>query len=225
MVNRYRERALEEHLAHDQALISLIQSLAFGFLVTIGYGRITDDPSQAWVILLQAFLIMQCIVVIWQEYWYGTVFLKWTLTISDFWIPFVIGLAEFIMVVAMGSPLFVFFLATAFFAFVGSWALHNQLTQSSRTRYRAENGSILHELRQHHRIAMTGAVAYPLFWLALGAMTYIWHPPIIVLMSLLASNLLVWIHSIMRQRAFNRVLSLDDFPLEAPASGTSTNPH
>jgi len=217
----------------------MIQAAALGFLLITIVERFpgavfelsTYTNIRTWIVLLQALLVMQFIVLIWMEYWNGTIMLQWILGLSDYWIPFVFGLVQYFMILSIGEPIHIFYIMTMGFAGVAWWALKNQLHQSGRPEYSQENGEMLLALGSHHRVLMRLAAAYPLVWLAFALAAYLaarthfaTYLPHFAIGSLILSNGFAFSHSLIRQRAFNSVQQHPDFPVQAHKTSNRLQP-
>ncbi|MEJ3748145.1 hypothetical protein WEI85_33275 [Actinomycetes bacterium KLBMP 9797] len=75
-------------------LISIIQGVAFGFLATSAFADPLPDLGQsiAYIACLLA------IIVVWQEYMVGSTAFIWTPTLLDSFVPFGVGLVEFLLI-------------------------------------------------------------------------------------------------------------------------------
>jgi hypothetical protein len=106
-------------------LISIIQGVAFGFLAEQVLAARTMGAG-GWLAFGICFLM---IVAVWQEYMVGSTTFAWTPSLLDTFVPFAIGVTEFLLIGAMTSSAAAFltrlgiFLATGAAAY-GNWLLH-----------------------------------------------------------------------------------------------------
>src|ERR1019366_3193443 len=110
--SEYMKVPLETQRSFYLTLISMIQSLAFGYLLT--------------TILV--------ILLVWHEYAIGTMLYVWLIDFWDSLIPFLFGVTQFSLISALKaqdwSPS-VWFFSLAAFAALSFWAFMNQFVKGS----------------------------------------------------------------------------------------------
>jgi hypothetical protein len=112
-------------------LTSMIQSLAFGFLLTSI--NLTTLPTPTYV--LQVITTFLVIVVVWHEYAIGATVVTWVVSLADSLIPFLFGVVEFGLIVALSRKdlgLVWWFTALFVFAIISLAALRNQYRNLSK---------------------------------------------------------------------------------------------
>lgn len=103
-------------------LISVIQGVAFSFLVSVVYSNISDLNISKWLALATSLV---AILVIWQEYMVGATAFAWIPTLMDTVIPFGLGIFEFTLIIVAVGPTRYFVLALAIGYLLGSAAWGN----------------------------------------------------------------------------------------------------
>src|SRR5258706_1042313 len=99
-MSSYTERSNDALSGFYLTLVSIMQSLAFGYLLQIVGSELTTNGKIGLNMVLQASTILLAIVLVWHEYAIGTVAYEgrsWRLDIFDSFIPFLIGIAEYLM--------------------------------------------------------------------------------------------------------------------------------
>lgn len=106
-------------------LTSMIQSLAFGFLLTSI--NLTTLPTPIYV--LQVITTFLVILIVWHEYAMGATIVSWVVGLADSIIPFLFGIVEFGLIVALSrkdlGPVW-WFMTLFCFAIVSLAAFLNQ---------------------------------------------------------------------------------------------------
>jgi len=120
---------LETQRSFYLTLISMIQSLAFGYLLTTISVKDLLTPTYALQVL-GTFLV---ILMVWHEYAVGTMLFMWLIDFWDSLIPFLFGVVQFSLISSLklqGSPNMWFF-SLAACAALSFWSLENQFVKSS----------------------------------------------------------------------------------------------
>ena len=125
-------------------LVSVMQSLALGFLLQSAGATLLSAGRLPWGLLLQSATVLLALVLVWHQYAFGTVAFRWRLDLFDSAIPFAIGTSEYLMIAVMvssqkrspvavhGFAFWLWFLSA--FAGVSAMAYLNQSRKAERTR-------------------------------------------------------------------------------------------
>lgn len=87
----------DSHRSFYLTLISMIQSLALGYLLT--QLELKETPTVTYV--LQVITTLTAIVVVWHEYAIGATLYTWIIDLWDSVIPFSFGLVQFFLITAL----------------------------------------------------------------------------------------------------------------------------
>ena len=138
---------LETQRSFYLTLISMIQSLAFGYLLTTISMKDLLTPAYCLQVL-STFLV---ILLVWHEYAIGTMLYVWLIDFWDSLIPFLFGVTQFSLISALKaqdwSPS-VWFFSLAAFAALSFWAFMNQFVKGSAYVENQEVFLILNRAKQ-----------------------------------------------------------------------------
>ena len=121
---------LETQRSFYLTLISMIQSLAFGYLLTTISLKDLSTPSY----FLQVAGTFLVILLVWHEYAIGTMLFVWLIDFWDSTIPFGFGLIQFLLISALKQqdwPPSVWFYCLSAFAALSLWAFWNQFAKGA----------------------------------------------------------------------------------------------
>jgi hypothetical protein len=103
-MNEFEEKTREVHGGFYLTLVSIMQSLALGYLLqTVGNELLTNGFLH-WNMVLQSVVVLFFIILVWHEYAIGTIAYRWRLDMFDSAIPFLIGIAEYFSIAAIAVP-------------------------------------------------------------------------------------------------------------------------
>ncbi|MBL7107373.1 MAG: hypothetical protein ISS77_07180 [Phycisphaerae bacterium] len=147
-------------------LISIISSLAFGYLLS---GLKLDLLfGNAWKLLywLQITATLQAIIIMWHEFAMSTVTFKWVINYIDSLIPFLFGIALFAIVTSINptEPQIRFY-SFAGFSLVGSIAYKNQFLKSRKEH---DNKQVIKILGNYHSFAIQFSLVCTILFLVFG---------------------------------------------------------
>jgi hypothetical protein len=107
-------------------LVSIIQSLAFTYLLGRLETLLSNPATRTANTGLQAIMAFLAIVLVWHQYAMGAIFFKWTLDIWDSVIPFLLGAAEYFMIATMAKAYSLWLWSLPPFIFLAALAYWNQ---------------------------------------------------------------------------------------------------
>jgi len=113
-------------------LLSVIQGVALAALFAKVDSLISRQSFHAPQIVL-AISIFLVIVVLWNQYQMGINLYSWTATLFDAFIPFTLGVFEFVMIIGMEHGTSVVLIAFGTFSLVGLIAYEHQYWQIRKT--------------------------------------------------------------------------------------------
>ena len=213
------ECAKEQSRNFYLTLVSMISSLALGYLLASLRPSGSPLDRAACVYWLQALAVFQCAVLTWHEYAIGTVFFRWATNYVDSLIPFLFGIAEFALVEAMNkADLSVWFRWLAAIPVLSVLAYLNQYLKARRHK---ENVDALKRVADY-RIAETGLlISGSVFFYAFSAnLTRSGAVATYALPFALAVNVLLIVYTVLTNIAYHRVIHGPDARLArgAPSS-------
>jgi hypothetical protein len=121
---------LETQRSFYLTLISMLQSLAFGYLLTTISLKDLLTPSYGLQVL-STFLV---ILLVWHEYAIGTMLFAWLVDFWDSTIPFLFGIVQFFLISALKPQDWsasAWFFCLSAFAALSLWASWNQFAKGS----------------------------------------------------------------------------------------------
>jgi hypothetical protein len=158
------QRAKEAAGSFYLTLISVIVSLAVGFLLSKVEIDLLIGPDWSLVYWMQVLSTFVFIVLIWHEYAIGAMFYVWIIGIADSLIPLLFGAGLFGVITALGpKQLPAWFLAMSLLclvAFLSYWY------QAVRARRYVDNKRLLVELGSFSRVAMAFCFLTTVFFAA-----------------------------------------------------------
>jgi len=160
-----RRRAKEAMSTFYLTLISIIASLALGYLLSMLTLERLFGSAADIVYWLQATATLQMIFLMWHEYVMGTIFFKWVIGHIDSVIPFTFGLVLFAMIHLMNRDVATWLFAASTFASISCLAYINQLCKARREH---ENKGVL-DLVAFHRVVIPFSLVTAIFFLFAGA--------------------------------------------------------
>jgi hypothetical protein len=135
-MSKLTDKSKLAHAGFYLTLVSIMQSLAFGYLLQVLGTELTTKGSLSANMLFQATTMLLILILVWHEYAIGTIAYTWKLDFWDSAIPFFFGITEYAMISFMAIPednkLFgktryaCWLWSIAAFAFVGILAYLNQ---------------------------------------------------------------------------------------------------
>jgi hypothetical protein len=135
-MSKLEQKSRQAHAGFYLTLVSIMQSLAFGYLLQVLGSELTTRGMLSLNISLQALTMLLILILVWHEYAIGTIAYAWKLDFFDSTIPFLFGITEYAMISFMaisddkqffGKTRYVCWLwSIAAFAFVGVLAYFNQ---------------------------------------------------------------------------------------------------
>ena len=190
-MEQYRIRTKEASPAFYLTLVSIIQSLALGYLLSgIKPARLFADTGLLYGLMCLATL--QIVILTWHEYAVGSICFRTVLDYFDSLIPFLFGIAQWAVIAAINQETpFAWFVALMFYTAVSLMAYTNQGWKSRREQ---ENAALLEFLGGYHRQMITfPALSLLSFALFAAAAFYFGRTHAIMLVLVLATNItLVW---------------------------------
>ncbi len=146
-------------------LISIIQSLALGYLFEyLQYEKVFGDRFSG-TYLLQVIATLQVIILVWFEYAMSVVVFRWVINIIDSLIPFLFGVSQYVLIAFMNHESDtegLWFLGFSILAAVALFAFKNQETKSRRESENAEVMQLM-DARHHWRITYAFVIATVIF--------------------------------------------------------------
>jgi hypothetical protein len=125
-------------------IASILQSAVFALLVTyVALNHEQWKTPSPWILSVSTFIL---IVVLWHDYVIVSLGVVWIISIYDAVIHFVMGAAEMVLVFAISDATYRWFLATAIFAFVSTFALLHTRRQLYSPNYKHYNRIAAHDL-------------------------------------------------------------------------------
>jgi hypothetical protein len=103
-MSKLADKSKQAHAGFYLTLVSIVQSLALGFLLQLLDAELIAKGTLSLNISFQAITVFLGIILVWHEYAIGTIAYTWKLDIIDSAIPFLIGVAEYMMIAAMAIP-------------------------------------------------------------------------------------------------------------------------
>lgn len=97
----------KHHQAHSGfylTLVSIMQGLALGYLLQVLTAEVTSLGYLTLLTTFQALTSLVIIVIVWHEYAIGTILFRWKLDLLDSAIPFLFGIAQYVMIAAISIP-------------------------------------------------------------------------------------------------------------------------
>jgi hypothetical protein len=162
--------SFEFHRSFYLTLISMIQSLALGYLLTI----LDLGAMRQTTYVLQVIATFTAIVLVWHEYAVGTVLYVWVIDLLDSVIPFVLGLAQYFLITTLKrgewGPKW-WLGAFGFFGVVSLLAFMNQFLKAAK--YNENKRALGAAMRRETILYVLGAV---LLFLALGVAAHFVDP-------------------------------------------------
>ncbi len=135
-MSKLDQKSRQAHAGFYLTLVSIMQSLAFGYLLQVLGAELITKGALSLNMLFQAATTLLAIILVWHEYAIGTIAYTWKLDLWDSAIPFVFGIAEYLMITFMvipednklfGETRYAYWLwSIAVFAFIGILAYLNQ---------------------------------------------------------------------------------------------------
>jgi hypothetical protein len=110
-------------------LVSIVQGVIFGLLVSEVTGNIDQIDALGWLCLVNTFLV---ITITWNEYTIGVGFYEWVMDYKDSVLPFLIGLAQAGLVYFSFGDLTDWLLSMSLFCLLSLFAFINQYTKSKK---------------------------------------------------------------------------------------------
>jgi hypothetical protein len=136
------KRSMEAHSGFYLTLVSIMQSLALGYLLQLVGGQLISSGRISALVLFQSITSLTAIVLVWHQYAMGTIAYSWKLGMRDSTIPFIIGITEYSMVSAIAfqrpeeSRFALWLWSVVAFAIVATVAYWNQYDKAALGRGR-----------------------------------------------------------------------------------------
>jgi hypothetical protein len=97
------EQIVEFFPSYYTTLISVIQATALGYLLVVVSGFVKGCPALEVSQIILAIMTFGVLIEVWYEYMMGSTVFRWVPIIWDSVIPFLIGVAEFLLILSI-SP-------------------------------------------------------------------------------------------------------------------------
>lgn len=98
------EKSRLAHSGFYLTLVSIMQSLALGYLLQVVGTEIAMHGIPRLNVILQSLVALVAIIMVWHEYAMGTLIYRWVLGVFDSTIPFLIGITESAMISTISIP-------------------------------------------------------------------------------------------------------------------------
>ena len=114
-------------------LISVIESLALGYLLTILDPNRLIGPEFSLLYWLQFIAIVHVVIITWHEYAMGALCFTWVLNHVDSIIPFLYAIVQYFMIASMKSNNLPRMIGSvAVYAFISIFAYYNQYSKGKK---------------------------------------------------------------------------------------------
>jgi uncharacterized membrane protein YidH (DUF202 family) len=113
------ERIVDSSGAFYLTLVSIIQSLTFGYFLQKVDAALEAD-GLSWLLVLRSVAVLFAIILVWHEYAMGATVYRWRLDMFDSFIPFGFAIVQYIMIFFLSSSRRLFMLSSA-----ESWLVAN----------------------------------------------------------------------------------------------------
>jgi len=155
-------------------LISIIQASVLGYFIFILGAQWKSLSSINLIISITTFLML---VTIWNEYMMGSTTFRWIPRLRDSFLPFAIGISEFLVVHHIISDVSLWCFSLALFCFVGYLAYLNMFHSA---RLYSENTSIFERLGRLPKVTEIWAFCLVLIFSFLGVISHKFASSLIV---------------------------------------------
>lgn len=147
-------------------LISIIQACILGYLLfLLGLHRVSLNPITI-IRIISTFLM---IITVWNEYMMGAMAFRWIPRLPDAFIPFSIGISEFLVVHNIFSDVFLWCYSAAVFSFIGLLAYLNMYHSA---RQYPENIAIFNILDRMPMVTKVCAFSSGIIFAFLGVISH-----------------------------------------------------
>lgn len=147
-------------------LISIIQACVLQYLI------FTIDEHWLGIDLIKILVIITTFLMIistWNEYVMGSIVFRWIPSLKDAFIPFILGISEWVVIRNIFLSIYLWFYSLALFCFIGWLAFSNMFKNASRHQ---ENASIISSLGRLPFITEVFALSSGAFFAFLGVISY-----------------------------------------------------
>ena len=199
------EMSHELHPAFYLTLVSISQSLAFGYLLLSFRDLLMNNVFSIWLSFLAGIATFMLIVLVWYEYAMGTLCFKWILGYWDSFIPFLFGIAQFALIHSIITfDYSLWFNSLAFFTFIAYFAYLNQYYRSKKEKN--VNKEVLDAVGKNPLKTLIITILYMALFCCMGEIARLYEDRMAVLLFLLIiANVMILGFSIRSWRGFQRI--------------------
>jgi hypothetical protein len=162
------ERVKRTYSSGYLTLLSVIQAIIFGyFILTLGE-NFADITTLNALISLSTFLV---IIIVWNEYMIGSTTLRYIPKLTNSSLPFLMGLAEFLIIYHIFSVLHLWFYSLAASTFVGFFSYLNVFSIAMKD---PENDCIFQRLGNWPTMTEMFCYVSTIIFIIFGVISYVY---------------------------------------------------